>query len=116
GRTEAISSLATFAHDNPHWSMPVVDERQTTIVARQLGHPLIAEDRCKRNDVEVGPAGTFVLVTGSNMSGKRTLLRAVGLNIFLAQTAAPVCAEGLRLSPVHLATSMRTRDSLASGV
>ena len=94
GRTEAISSLATLAHDNPHWSMPVVDERpETTIVARQLGHPLIADDNCKRNDVEVGPAGTFVLVTGSNMSGKSTLLRAVGLNIILAQAGAPVCAE-----------------------
>src|SRR4029078_8093391 len=106
GRTEAISSLATFAHDNPHWSMPVVDERQTTIVARQLGHPLIADDKCKRNDVEVGPAGTFVLVTGSNMSGKSTLLRAVGLNAILAQAGAPACAEGLRLSPVPLTTSI----------
>lgn len=116
GRTEAISSLATLAHDNPHWSMPVVDERpEQTIVALQLGHPLIAEDNCKRNDVEVGPAGTFVLVTGSNMSGKSTLLRAVGLNIILAQAGAPVCASELRLPPVQLATSMRTRDSLAGG-
>jgi energy-coupling factor transporter ATP-binding protein EcfA2 len=117
GRTEAISSLATLAHDNPHWGIPVVDERpDTTIVARQLGHPLIAEEKCKRNDVEVGPAGTFVLVTGSNMSGKSTLLRAVGLNIILAQAGAPVCAEGLRTPLVQLATSMRTRDSLAGGV
>jgi MutS domain V len=117
GRTEAISSLATFAHDNPHWSMPVIDERlETTIVARQLGHPLIADENCKRNDVEVGPAGTFILVTGSNMSGKSTLLRAVGLNIILAQAGAPVCSEELRLPPVQLATSMRTRDSLAGGV
>ncbi len=76
GRTEAISSLATLAHDNPHWNVPVVEELpETTIVALQLGHPLIADARCARNDVEVGPAGTFVLVTGSNMSGKSTLLR-----------------------------------------
>src|SRR6185369_9806174 len=96
GRTEAISSLATFAHDNPHWGMPVVDERpETTIVARQLGHPLIADGHCKRNDVEIGPSGTFVLVTGSNMSGKSTLLRAVGLNVILAQAGAPVCSDAL---------------------
>jgi MutS domain V len=117
GQTEAISSLATLAHDSPQWSTPVIDERpDQTIVARQLGHPLIAEQNCKRNDVEVGPAGTFVLVTGSNMSGKSTLLRAVGLNIILAQAGAPVCANELRTPPVQLATSMRTRDSLASGV
>ena len=68
------------------------------------------------NDVEIGPAGTFVLVTGSNMSGKSTLLRAVGLNMILAQAGAPVCASQLRMPPVELATSMRTRDSLADGV
>ncbi len=117
GRTEAISSLATLAHDNPDWSMPTVDgSPETTIVARQLGHPLIAADKCKRNDIEVGPSGTFVLVTGSNMSGKSTLLRAVGLNIILAQAGAPVCATELRTPLVELATSMRTRDSLAGGV
>jgi len=117
GRTEAISSLATLAHDNPLWIIPVVKELpETTIVARQLGHPLIADERCARNDVEVGPAGTFVLVTGSNMSGKSTLLRAVGLNIILAQAGAPVCATQLRTPRVQLATSMRTRDSLVAGV
>jgi hypothetical protein len=117
GRTEAISSLATLAHDNPHWAIPVVEERpEKTIVAHQLGHPLIADERCARNDVEVGPAGTFVLVTGSNMSGKSTLLRAVGLNVILAQAGAPVCANQLHMPPVQLATSMRTRDSLADGV
>lgn len=117
GRAEAISSLGTLAHDNPHWAMPVVDEQpDQPIVARQLGHPLIADDACTRNDIEIGPAGSFVLVTGSNMSGKSTLLRAVGLNIILAQAGAPVCAIELHMPPVQLATSMRTRDSLASGV
>jgi DNA mismatch repair ATPase MutS len=121
GQAEAISSLATLAHDNPHWTMPDVDERadqmpNQMIVARQLGHPLIADAACTRNDIEIGPAGSFVLVTGSNMSGKSTLLRAVGLNIILAQAGAPVCAQELRTPPVQLATSMRTRDSLASGV
>jgi ABC-type multidrug transport system fused ATPase/permease subunit len=117
GRLEAISSLGTLAHDNPQWTMPTVEPRpEKTIVARQLGHPLIADKVCVHNDVEIGPPGTFVLVTGSNMSGKSTLLRAVGVNLILAQAGAPVCAAQLRMPPVELATSMRTRDSLAAGV
>jgi DNA mismatch repair ATPase MutS len=97
--------------------MPVVHDRsESTIVARQLGHPLIADDDRVPNDVEIGPAGTFVLVTGSNMSGTSTLLRAVGVNITLAQAGGPVCASRLRMPPVGLATSMRIRDSLANGV
>jgi DNA mismatch repair ATPase MutS len=117
GRAEAISSLATLAHDNPHWCMPTVDQQQgTTLVAKQIGHPLLGDDVCARNDIEVGPAGTFVLVTGSNMSGKSTLLRAVGLNVILAQAGGPVPAKEFRTPPVQLATSMRMRDSLAGGV
>jgi DNA mismatch repair ATPase MutS len=68
------------------------------------------------NDAEIGPAGSFLLVTGSNMSGKSTLLRAVGVNAALARTGSPVCAEWLRMPPVALATSMRVRDSLETGV
>src|SRR4029078_5211739 len=74
GRLEAITSLATLAHDNPQWCMPTVDEqRGTTISAEQPGHPLIAHKTRVANDIELGPAGTFILVTGSNMSGKSTL-------------------------------------------
>ncbi len=68
------------------------------------------------NDVEIGPPGTFLLVTGSNMSGKSTLLRALGTNIVLAQAGGPVCARLLRLPPVVLATSIRVQDSLEQGV
>jgi hypothetical protein len=117
GRVEAISSLSTLAHDNPHWCLPVVEDMpETMIVAKQLGHPLIADAARVPNDVAIGPAGTFVLVTGSNMSGKSTLLRAVGMNVTLAQAGGPVCASEFRMPPVELATSMRTRDSLADGV
>jgi DNA mismatch repair ATPase MutS len=66
--------------------------------------------------LEVGPAGTFLFVTGSNMSGKSTLLRAVGVNSVLAQAGGPVCAQELTLSPVEVHTSMRTADSLSEGV
>jgi DNA mismatch repair ATPase MutS len=68
------------------------------------------------NDVDVGPPGTFVLVTGSNMSGKSTLLRAIGTNVVLAQAGGPVCAESLRLPVVDVWTSIRIDDSLEAGV
>jgi DNA mismatch repair ATPase MutS len=77
---------------------------------------LLDPHRCVVNDVELGPPGTLLLVTGSNMSGKSTLLRSVGLNAVLAQMGAPVCAQSLQMVPVELATSMRISDSLADGV
>jgi DNA mismatch repair ATPase MutS len=89
---------------------------QAELAARDLGHPLLPAARRVGNDVTVGPAGTFLLVTGSNMSGKSTLLRAIGLNAVLAQAGGPVCAASLRLPPVRLATSILVEDSLASGV
>ncbi len=88
----------------------------TVVVARGLGHPLLPPAVCVRNDVQVGPPGTLLLVTGSNMSGKSTLLRAIGLNVVLAQAGGPVCAAALWLPPVRLATAIRVRDSLEEGV
>lgn len=114
GELEAISSLASLVHDNPTWTFPSVDPTQTTLQATALGHPLLASPVV--NDVEVGPKGTFLLVTGSNMSGKSTLLRAIGLNAILAQAGAPVSAASLALPPVEVATSMRIQDSLEDGI
>ena len=119
GEWEALASLAGLAHDNPEWVYPTIEaqpEGKQTLTARALGHPLIPEDRRVANDVAIGPPGAFLMVTGSNMSGKSTLLRAVGANVVLAQAGAPVCAEQLVLPPVLLATSMRIHDSLADGV
>jgi hypothetical protein len=116
GELEALSALAGLCHDNPDWAFPVVNPAEDRYAARALGHPLIPEDRRVPNDVEVGPPGTFLLVTGSNMSGKSTLLRAIGLNAVLAQAGGPVCAAALRLPPVELATSILVEDSLAGGV
>src|SRR4030095_16724370 len=84
--------------------------------AKELGHPLITDERRVTNDVRVGPPGTFLLVTGSNMSGKSTLLRAIGVNAVLAQAGGPVCAASLRMPPVTLAASILVEDSLAEGV
>jgi hypothetical protein len=116
GKFEALCSLATLVHDHPQWTMPKVDASAERFEARQLGHPLLPCETCVANDVEIGPAGSFLLVTGSNMSGKSTLLRAIGVNAVLAQAGAPVCAERLAMPPVALATSMRIRDSLEDGV
>lgn len=117
GEWEALSALATLAHDHPDWTFAEVDAAgPARLVARGLGHPLLPPDRCVRNDVEVGPPGTFLLVTGSNMSGKSTLLRALGANAVLASAGAPVCAASLALPPVRIHTSMRIDDSLAEGV
>jgi ABC-type multidrug transport system fused ATPase/permease subunit len=116
GKFEALSSLASVAHDHPQWAMPEVDPSAERFQARKLGHPLLSCRTRVDNDVEVGPAGSCLLVTGSNMSGKSTLLRAIGVNAILAQAGAPVCAERLAMPPVALATSMRIRDSLENGV
>ncbi|PDV97082.1 MutS family DNA mismatch repair protein [Candidatus Chloroploca asiatica] len=117
GEMEALAALATLQHDHPTWQMPVVQPSEPPrIQAEQLAHPLLMPDQAVANSITIGPPGSFVLITGSNMSGKSTLLRAVGINVVLAQAGGPVCAEALRLPPVALATSMRVQDSLARGV
>lgn len=116
GQIESLGALAGLAHGNPSWTFPEVDEQATAVEAIGLGHPLLPEGGRVTNDVTVGPPGTFLLVTGSNMSGKSTLLRAIGVNVVLAHAGAPVCATRLRCPPVALYTSMRIRDSLERGV
>ena len=119
GEWEAITALAKFAADHPDWKFPQLvakDSGPVVIEAKKLGHPLLPLDRRVDNDVKVGPAGTFLLVTGSNMSGKSTLLRSLGLNVTLAQLGTVVCAESMRLPSVVIDTSMRISDSLSDGV
>jgi MutS domain V len=116
GEIEALAALAALHFENPGWCLPEVAAGQPELAARDLGHPLLPAARRIGNDVTVGPAGTFLLVTGSNMSGKSTLLRAIGINAVLAQAGGPACAASLRLPPVRLATSILVEDSLASGV
>lgn len=117
GEWEALSALATLAHDHPDWALPTfAADGPGEVRARALGHPLIQPSRCVRNDVSVGPPGTFLLVTGSNMSGKSTLLRAIGSNVVLAAAGGPVCAAGLTLPALRVCTSMRVEDSLEEGI
>lgn len=113
---EAVAALAGLAADHPDWVFPSVDEAATALVASDVGHPLIAPGKCVGNDVTLGPAGTTMLVTGSNMSGKSTLLRAIGVNAVLAQAGGPVRAASWRMPTVSIVTSMRLADSLEDGV
>ena len=112
---DALAVLAALQHDNPGWARPeIVDEPLYT--ADALGHPLLPETHRVVNDVVVGPPGSLLLVTGSNMSGKSTLLRAIGLNVVLAQAGGCVCASRLRTPAVDLQTSIRVQDSLELGL
>jgi hypothetical protein len=117
GCIEALAALAALLHDHPGWVLPQIGEAgDGTVDAAALGHPLLRPSTCVRNDVRVGPPGTFLLVTGSNMSGKSTLLRAIGTNVVLGQAGGPVCAGSMRLPPVRVFTSIRIQDSLEEGV
>jgi hypothetical protein len=115
GELEALAALASLAHDHPDWCFPTPATR-AQLSAEALGHPLLGPETAVRNDVQVGPPGTFLLVTGSNMSGKSTLLRAVALNCVLGGAGGPVCARALSLPDVRLHTSIRVQDSLEQGV
>jgi hypothetical protein len=119
GQWEALCALAKLAADEPNWIYPEVysaDAKRPAIVeGEQIGHPLLGQERVP-NDVQMGPAGTVLLVTGSNMSGKSTVLRSVGANIVLAQMGSVVCAKTFSVPAVTIETSMRIADSLADGV
>jgi hypothetical protein len=114
---ECLAALAGLAHANPAWTFPeLASEPPLRLRARGLGHPLLADSARVLNDVELGPPGTVLLISGSNMSGKSTLLRAIGLNALLARVGGPVCAEAMWCQPLRLQTSLRVQDSLAEGI
>ena len=116
GELESLSAFAALSADHPDWAFPKLDASADRFTASAIGHPLLRDDLRVTNDLEIGPAGTFLLITGSNMSGKSTLLRSVGINIVLAQAGGPVCATGLSMPAVQLWTSVRVQDSLREGV
>ncbi len=111
---EALASLAGFSFERPDHVFPeLVDD--VVYEADALGHPLIDAATRVANDVRLEGAGTALIVTGSNMSGKSTLLRAMGVAVVLAAAGAPVCAKRMRIGPLRVATSMRVSDSLEEG-
>jgi ABC-type multidrug transport system fused ATPase/permease subunit len=113
---EAASALAAIPLDEPGWTFPEFAADGDRMEAQGLAHPLLSAGRRVANDVSVGPPGTFLMVTGSNMSGKSTLIRALGVNAVLALAGGPVCAARLRLPPLDIRTSMRVEDSIERGV
>ena len=113
GEFEALSSLACFAYERPDAAFPeLADSAERFYEAAGLTHPLISRTEAVANDVTLGGATRLWIVSGSNMSGKSTLLRAVGLSVVLAWAGAPVTAARLRLSRLRLGASMRTTDSV----
>ncbi|HVW87704.1 MAG TPA: hypothetical protein VHB50_23615, partial [Bryobacteraceae bacterium] len=111
---EALSSLANYAWDHP--ADPFPDFADGAVFdGEELGHPLLAESRCVRNSVALAAPVELLVVSGSNMSGKSTLLRAVGINAVLALAGAPVRAKRLAISHLSLGASIRTMDSLEEG-
>jgi hypothetical protein len=116
GETEAICSLASHAFEHPADPFPTFVEDGPCIEAQGVGHPLLAEDKVVRNDVQIGGALRLLVVSGSNMSGKSTLLRTLGVNTVLAQAGAPVRARHFSISPLAVGASIRVSDSLQGGV
>ncbi len=114
-RTEALSAIATYAFENPDDPFPDFVPDGPVFDAVGLGHPLLARDRCVANDVRLDSSLRLLVVSGSNMSGKSTLLRSVGVNVVLARAGAPVRARHLRLSELTVAASLRVQDSLQAG-
>jgi hypothetical protein len=115
GEIEALASLAGLAFERPeHTFAEIVDEPR--FEATRLGHPLLDPEKRRDNDVSLPRGGSALVVTGSNMSGKSTLLRAIGVNAVLALAGGPSCAARLVVGPVRVAASMRVRDSLSEGV
>jgi len=116
GAFEALSSIAGLAFEHPDDPFPELVAQGPCLDGEGLGHPLLPEARSVRNDVRLGLEPALLLVSGSNMSGKSTLLRTVGINAVLALAGAPVRAGSLRISPLAIGACMRIQDSLQAGL
>jgi len=115
GEIEALLSLAAYSFEHPEDPLPQFVEGEAAFDAQDLGHPLLPAAACVRNDVSVGGKSRVLLISGSNMSGKSTLLRAVGINTVLAMAGAPVRARRLQMTALQVGASIRVNDSLQEG-
>jgi DNA mismatch repair ATPase MutS len=109
---EALHSFATMHFNNPVYCFPLLKENHFFISATELGHPLIHQNKRVNNFIHIETAGEIMLVTGSNMAGKSTYLRSIGINTILTMAGATVCAKSFEISPVQLLSSMRIADNL----
>lgn len=110
--TEALSSIAGIHFNHPEWVFPVFSDDPAVFESRNLGHPLIAAGKRVTSSFATEGNGRLSLVTGSNMAGKSTFLRSIGVNMVLALAGAPVCAASMTLSPMKVMSSMRISDNL----
>ena len=115
GEFEAFCALAGYAYEHPRDPFPELLTDGPRLEAEAIGHPLLPSAQCVRNDVKLGGELRVLVVSGSNMSGKSTLLRTVGINVVLALAGAPVRARRLRLSPLAVGATLRVQDSLQAG-
>lgn len=113
GELDALCSLSTFAYNHPAYTYPQITDEPFCFEAKEMGHPLMAENKCVKNDVHIPIRPYFLIITGANMAGKSTYLRTIGVNYLLACIGCPVCCRSLTLYPAQLVTSLRTSDSLA---
>ena len=109
---EVLASLARFAHANPNFIQPIIEEEDYQFKTTNMSHPLIKPHERVGNDFEAGSKGEVMIITGSNMSGKSTFLRTIGVNVVLALAGAHVAADKMNLSKMLIFTSMRTQDNL----
>jgi hypothetical protein len=115
GEFEALGALAAYSFENPSDPFPEVVEAGPCYEGEALAHPLLPRGRCVANDLQLGEPVRLLVVSGSNMSGKSTFLRTVGVNAVLALAGAPVCARRVRLSPLAVGATLRIQDSLQEG-
>jgi len=115
GEIEALVSLSGYSYERPDDALPEIVEGAAFFDAVSIGHPLLPNAACVRNDVTIAGETCVLLISGSNMSGKSTLLRTVGINTVLAMAGAPVRAQRLRLSPLQVGANIRINDSLHEG-
>lgn len=113
GELDALCSLGTFAYNHPAYTYPTITNQPFCFLARNMGHPLMPEAQCVKNDATIPSRPYFLIITGANMAGKSTYLRTIGVNYLLACMGCPVCCESLTLYPAQLITSLRTTDSLS---
>jgi len=112
---EALLSLAAYAYEHPADVFPEFVSGEPRVEAEEMGHPLIAASKCVRNSVQIGGETRVLLISGSNMSGKSTLMRTLGVNAVLAMCGAPVRAKSFRLTPLKIGASLLVNDSLQEG-
>jgi hypothetical protein len=115
GEMEALCSLASFAFERPEYPFPEIVEGATVLEAEDVRHPLLLRDQCVPNTIKLGGELQLLVISGSNMSGKSTLLRTVGTNVVLALVGAPVSAVRMKLSPLAIGATLRVQDSLLGG-